>query len=128
MNTDFYLLSITMVISLLHSIFEILAIKNEISFWSNVKSHKGLSLRSLYYNLFVSIVIFLYLFDNDTSMMILASTGINILISAWKIVKTSNMTFKSTFPFFETHYQDVYTETTEQYDQIAIRYMSYFLM
>ena len=128
MNTDFYLLTITWIVSVLHTIFEMLAIKNEISFWKNVKSHQGLSLRSLYYNFYVAVIIFLYLLDNDTSMLIISSTGINIFISLWKVIKTSNFKRKSSFPYFEAQYQDQYMATTDEYDQIAMRYMSYFLM
>jgi len=44
LETDPTLFIVTMIVSLLHSIFEILAIKNEVQFWKNVESHKGLSL------------------------------------------------------------------------------------
>ena len=48
-DTDPILFGVTMLVSMLHSIFEILAVKNEIQFWKNVKTHKGLSLRTLNY-------------------------------------------------------------------------------
>jgi hypothetical protein len=44
LETDPILFIVTMVVSCLHSVFEVLAIKNDISFWKNVESHKGLSL------------------------------------------------------------------------------------
>jgi hypothetical protein len=49
METDPILFIVTMIVSTLHSIFEFLAVKNDIQFWRNVESHKGLSLRSLNY-------------------------------------------------------------------------------
>ena len=102
LETDFILFVVTAIVSLLHTIFEFLAVKHEIQFWKNVKSHKGLSLRTLNYSFFVSVIIFLYLLDNETSWMILMSTGVGIGVSFWKIVKTSKLTFKKTYPYYET--------------------------
>jgi hypothetical protein len=50
-ETDKYLLGITMVVSLLHSVFECLAFKNDISFWNNKESMEGISVKSLYFQL-----------------------------------------------------------------------------
>ena len=68
-----------------------LAIKNDIYFWKNVESHKGLSLKTLNYSLFISIVIFLYLLDNDTNKMILVTSFIEIIVNIWKIFKTNKI-------------------------------------
>ena len=65
----------------LHTLFDFLAFKNDISFWKNNKSMKGLSLGSMLLNLFFQTVIFLYLMDNDTSYMILVSSGVGL--AAW---------------------------------------------
>jgi len=92
-ETDPILFMVTMVVGFLHSIFEVLAVKNEIAFWKNVKSHKGLSLKTLNYTLFISIVIFLYLLDNDTNSMILVTQFIEIIINIWKILKTNKIQF-----------------------------------
>tara|TARA_B110000503_G_C7056263_1_gene374594 strand:- start:620 stop:907 length:288 start_codon:yes stop_codon:yes gene_type:complete len=91
LETDPILFIVTMIVSCLHSIFEMLAIKNDISFWKNVESHKGLSLKTLNYSLFISIVIFLYLLDNDTNKMILVTSFIEIIVNIWKILKTNKI-------------------------------------
>jgi Zn-dependent protease with chaperone function len=54
-----------MVVSLAHSIFEMLAFKNEIHFWKNRDSLKGISVRSLFINLGMQILIFFYLMDKE---------------------------------------------------------------
>ena len=41
------LLAITFAVSLLHSVFDVLAFKNDIGFWRNKKSMEGLSARSI---------------------------------------------------------------------------------
>ena len=104
LETDPILFIVKMVVSCLHSVFEVLAIKNDISFWKNVESHKGLSLQSLNYSLFMSIVIFLYLFDNDTNWMILVTSFIQIFIDFWKILKTNKIKIKKEWPFYESLY------------------------
>jgi len=42
-----YYLAVTMIVSTLHSVFEFLAMKNDIMFWRNIESHQGISLKSL---------------------------------------------------------------------------------
>jgi hypothetical protein len=48
---------------------------------------KGLSFRSMVINLFFQTVIFLYLLDNETSWMILFSSGTGLAIEVWKLRK-----------------------------------------
>ena len=67
-------------VSVLHTVFDCLAFKNDIAFWKNNKSMRGLSLGSMLLNLFFQTVIFLYLLDNDTSWMILFSSGMGLAI------------------------------------------------
>lgn len=66
LETNPYLLAVTGIVSMLHTVFDILAFKNDISFFKNKKSMEGLSLRSMIVNCFFSLVILLYLADNDT--------------------------------------------------------------
>lgn len=56
---------------MLHSLFECLAFKNDIQFWNSKEDMEGISVKSLYLNLGMSFVITLYLFDNETSMLVL---------------------------------------------------------
>ena len=109
-----YLLGITMCVSMLHSVFDFLAFKNgktpnttdtillldislskcqllafpaDIQFWNKNKSMEGLSAKSVVLNFICQFIIFLYLLDNDTSWMILASSGVGVCIEFWKIGK-----------------------------------------
>lgn len=45
-----YLLALTMAVSMLHSVFDFLAFKNDIGFWKENKSMEGLSARSIVIN------------------------------------------------------------------------------
>jgi len=87
-ETSPWLLALTMFVSILHTVFDVLAFKNDISFWKNNKSMQGLSLGSMLLNLFFQTVIFLYLVDSEgTSWMILASSGVGLAIEVWKVGK-----------------------------------------
>ena len=47
-----YFLGLTMFVSLLHSVFDMLAFKNDIGFWKNKKNVEGLSVRTISINCF----------------------------------------------------------------------------
>lgn len=100
LETDPILLSVTIIVSLLHTIFEILAFKNDINFWQTKDSMEGISVKTLYLQTGCSIIIFLYLLDNETSFMILFSNGFGILLDFWKIKKASKVIKIEKFPYF----------------------------
>jgi len=55
-------LGITMVVSLLHSVFDMLAFKNDIGFWKNKKNVQGLSVRTISINCFCQVCLGCLLF------------------------------------------------------------------
>jgi hypothetical protein len=151
-ETNPFLLGVTGVVSMLHMLFDILAFKNDISFWRKNKSLEGLSVRTICLNAFFQMIIFLYLMDNDTSWMILFSSGIGLLIEFWKIQKAFKVKINQPepepgskeaeekaklpvawyawfLPFkleFET--SQSYTQTnTAEYDEIATRHLSFLM-
>lgn len=104
LETSPYLLAITVVVSITHSIFEFLAFKNgkysamtmlrlfiksfitsDIQFWKNRTSLEGLSVRSVFFNVFQSVIVLLYVIDNDTNTIIKISVGIGLIIEMWKV-------------------------------------------
>ncbi len=48
-------LAITFAVSMLHSVFDVLAFKNDIGFWRNKKSVEGLSVRTVGINCFCQV-------------------------------------------------------------------------
>ena len=116
----------------LHTLFDFLAFKNDISFWKNNKSMKGLSLGSMLLNLFFQTVIFLYLMDNDTSYMILVSSGVGLAIEVWKVKKAVKrvgvvMPAQSggRLPRLEVVPMDSYTlSSTRVHDEEAMSYLA----
>jgi hypothetical protein len=48
-ETDKVLLGVTLFVSCLHTIFEVLAFKSDISFWRNMDSTEGISVKTLWF-------------------------------------------------------------------------------
>jgi len=149
LDSNPYLLATTGVVSILHMIFEMLAFKNDVSHWRKKKDNVGTSFRSIIGNVVMQTIVFLYLLDNNenTSWMILFSSGMGIAIEAWKITKTVNVRVRPTpetaeqraaaglpsyfqywpLPYyvaFEDKHQLSETEKkTQEYDEIAFKYL-----
>lgn len=82
-----YRFILTQVISYIHIFFEYLAFKDDWKFFSGRKTFSGISISSLLFAQLRSIIIFLYLYDSDTSYIVLISIGKDIVYNLWKIIK-----------------------------------------
>lgn len=118
METNPYLLGVTIIVSIVHSIFEFLAFKNgkqlmpqtfflpgllftlshlhtlfpsDIQFWNSRQSLEGLSVRSIIFGVFQSLVVLLYILDNETNFVVQVSVFIGLLIDLWKITKVMDV-------------------------------------
>ncbi|CAH4037745.1 cleft lip and palate transmembrane protein 1 homolog [Pieris brassicae] len=131
LDTSPYLLGLTISVSILHSIFELLAFKNDIQFWNNRQSLEGLSVRSVFFNVFQSTVVLLYVLDNETNVMVRISCFIGLMIEIWKINKVMDVKLNREdrifgFPKISLTDKGSYVESsTKQYDMLAFRYLSW---
>jgi hypothetical protein len=134
LDSNSYLLATTFIVSILHMIFEALAFKSDVQHWRKKKDNVGTSLRSILANVVMQAVIFLYLLDNNehTSWMIIFSQGMGIAIEAWKVTKTVNVRVRPaaagalipyTIAFEDKHQLSETEKKTEEYDQIAFKYL-----
>ena len=141
LDSNPYLLALTMVVSLFHMLFDFLAFKNDVTFWRNAKSTAGLSGRTVLLNTGCQLVVLLYLVDNETSWMILMSTAVGVLIECWKIPKLFRVSVDGAWPFLHIDPKEVATDSegkgvtaqdqlmllTIKYDREAMRLMAYLL-
>ena len=134
LETDPILLGITMVVSLVHTVFEFLAFKNDIQFWKSRKTLEGLSVRVVFFNLFQSLIVFLYILDNETNFLIMIGTGIALLIDLWKITKVVKFEFVpgekilGFIPKISVKELPSYAESpTKEFDKMAFTYLSWIL-
>ncbi|KAJ3800381.1 cleft lip and palate associated transmembrane protein, partial [Lentinula aff. detonsa] len=134
-ETNPWFLGLTGLVSVLHMLFEMLAFKSDVSHWRQKKEMVGVSVRLIVTNVFVQIVILLYLIDNNenTSWMILFGSGMGVIIEAWKITKAVDISIVaapgSWFPYKldirDKHVLSEDEKKTQEYDQLAFRYVSY---
>lgn len=132
LDTNPYLLGITIVVTILHSVFELLAFKNDIQFWNNRKSLEGLSVRSVFFGVFQSLIVLLYVLDNETNFMIKVSCFIGLGIEVWKIQKVVNINVSKEnlvfgfLPRISFTDKGSYVESsTKQYDNLAFKYLGW---
>jgi hypothetical protein len=132
-DTNIYLLGLTMVVSVLHSVFDFLAFKNDVQHWRSRKSYRGLSGRTVALNVFLQIIILLYLLDNDTSYLVLVSTAVGVLIEIWKLRRVMVVSLSTTERYFgiipKLHIEgkSSYRGKTAEYDALAFRYLSWVM-
>ncbi|PPQ68302.1 hypothetical protein CVT25_001390 [Psilocybe cyanescens] len=138
LETNPWFLALTGLVSLLHVVFEMLAFKSDVSHWRTKKEMVGVSVRmaQIVTNVFVQLVILLYLVDNNenTSWMILMGSGMGVIIEAWKITKAvdikiipspagSHLPYK--LDITDKHVLSEDEKKTQEYDRLAFRYVSY---
>eukprot|EP00026_Physarum_polycephalum_P004364 Phypoly_transcript_04382.p1 GENE.Phypoly_transcript_04382~~Phypoly_transcript_04382.p1 ORF type:complete len:377 (+),score=58.41 Phypoly_transcript_04382:840-1970(+) len=129
METSPYLLALTFLVSVLRSVFDFLAFKNDISFWRQNKSVEGISVRTIMMNCACQLIVLLYLFDNETSYLILISCCIGFAIEVWKVSKAMIVTIDRSGPFPKLKFQDKqeYVSKTKEYDEYAMKKLSKLL-
>lgn len=132
LETNPYLLGLTVLISILHSVFELLAFKNDIQFWNNRKSLEGLSVRSVFFGVFQSLIVLLYVLDNETNFMIRVSCFIGLGIEVWKIQKVVDFKLNKEDRIFGILPRLTFSDkgsyvdsSTKVYDNLAFKYLGW---
>merc|ERR1740137_378141 len=130
LETNIYLLVLTFVISIVHSVFEFLAFKNDIQFWNKKKSVEGLSVRSVFFNVFQNLIVVLYVFDSDTNTVIRISCFVGLAIEIWKVTKVQDVSFDfenkvlGLFPRIKLDDKKDYKDSgTKEFDRMAFKYL-----
>ncbi|XP_053469240.1 lipid scramblase CLPTM1L isoform X1 [Ictalurus furcatus] len=128
-DTNLYFLALTFFVAAFHLLFDFLAFKNDISFWKQKKSMVGMSSKAVLWRCFSTLVIFLYLLDEQTSLLVLIPAGVGSLIEVWKVKKAFKIYifWKGLTPTFMFGKSDESERRTEEYDSLAMKYLSYVL-
>lgn len=91
-------------------------------FWRDRKNLQGLSVRSVLISAVFQVIILLYLLEEDTSILILASVAISTLIELWKITKV--LRIQVGFWYVRISDRASYAATpTQKYDDKAVRWL-----
>ncbi|GMS88401.1 hypothetical protein PENTCL1PPCAC_10576, partial [Pristionchus entomophagus] len=134
LETNPILMAVIAAVSLLHTVFEFLAFKNDIQFWKERKNFEGLSMRTVFWGIGQNVIVFLYVCDNDTNFMVKVSLLIGIAIECWKVPKCFNIEVDHSNPIlgvlprvsFNPARSYVESETSE-YDNMAFRYLRWVM-
>jgi len=124
-DTNLVLLLVTFGVSAVHLLFDFLAFKSDINFWRGKKSMEGLSRKTILWRAFSQSVIFLYLMDEETSLLVLIPAGVGALIEIWKVTKALHVTVSMSGLKFGAD-SKVEADTAEL-DGVAMKYLSWVL-
>jgi len=125
-----YILGLTFIISIIHTLLDVLAFKNEIQFWRNRKSLEGQSVRTIYINLICNVIILLYILDHEeTSWIIILNCVLGVAIEGWKITKSAKIEIKkwNNIPYPTFIDKESYSKRTKEHDLKAMKYLYYLL-
>ena len=91
---------------------------------------EGLSVRSVFFNVFQSLVVLLYVMDNETNTLIKISCFVGLGIEVWKITKVSDVSIDperkilGIFPKIIINDKGDYEESgTKEFDRMAFKYL-----
>lgn len=127
LTTNFYVLLATLLVSLLHTFFDFLAFKNDIQFWRKQDDLTGLSVRTIIVNAVSQSIILAYLWEQRSSVVILASSAAGLAIEVWKVFRALRVSWRWTrwrvpVPRFQDRAS--YEARTKDLDSQAMRYLS----
>ena len=117
-HTNPVLLYTTVAISALHLLFDVLAFKNDVSFWSSVDTMEGLSSRSLILNQGMEFIILLYLFEEEASWLVKVTSVFSLILGVFKIVKSLRV------KKLDREKSSGGTSLTDEIDRLAFKYLS----
>jgi len=129
-DTNTYLLAFSGCFILCHTLFSMLAFKNDIQFWRKNESMKGLSARSMGVSWACQLITCLYLLNSkETSRLILFEIVLDMGLATWKIRKAMNLKFVLRPPFIEFTGKAGYDSAgTAKHDEVAFKYMVSMLL
>lgn len=131
-DTNMVLLLLTVVVASTHLVLDFLALRHDINYWKTRTDLSGVSGRSVLWRAFSQTVVFFYLLDEKTSLLVLVPSGLNTLLEMWKVKKIVIFVPNRTrwgLPFYsmELKRSSRGEELTQQLDAEAMRYLTYLL-
>lgn len=130
---DMWLLAAVFVISMLHIQFDVLAMRSDLSFWASTTSLKGISVRTLGWQLLSQIVITGYVFTEGASMLVWVPQVGYCLVSLGKYLRGAGLRCGRTklagciparYPYFDAAFRATASQgPTSVYDAEATSFM-----
>jgi hypothetical protein len=93
-----------------------------------------LSVRSVFFNVFQSLIVMLYVLDNEANTLIRIGCGVGLAIEVWKINKVIDIKVNRSTKVFGIFPQLIFKDkgsyvesSTKEYDRLAFKYLSWAL-
>jgi hypothetical protein len=90
-ETSLVLLGTTIAVSTLHLLFDILALQEDVHFWSSATSMRGLAVSALLWQLVCDVVVTAYLAHEQASLLITVPSAMAILVGTWKVTRAFSL-------------------------------------
>lgn len=90
-DTPAWLLSLTFAVSIVHLLFDVLALKSDVQFWAGAQSLRGISVRSLGIQCVSNVVITTFLAREGSSLLVTVPQGALAALDFWKITRASGL-------------------------------------
>uniref|UniRef100_A0A0R3WWA3 Lipid scramblase CLPTM1L n=1 Tax=Hydatigena taeniaeformis TaxID=6205 RepID=A0A0R3WWA3_HYDTA len=126
-ETNLYLLLTTVVVSAFHLFFDFLAFKNDVQFWRNAENTTGISIRTIVWRCFSTSIIFLYLYEEKSSLLVVIPSGISAIIEFWKLCRMTKVSF-SLRGGVSIGQRSREEEETDKLDAYFMRRLMYFMI
>ena len=132
-ETPLWLLGLTFVISAVHLLFDMLALKSDVSFWSSSTSLRGLSVRALAADFVSQCVITAFLASEGSSLLVLVPQALSNLLGLWKLLRAFGVVWTLRWrvlpvPAFDARFAATASEAgTAKYDAEALSYLGALL-
>lgn len=129
-NTNSYLLAATMVVSVLHIIFEFLAFKHDVVFWQSCDIetlNKYMSVQSIVVGIFFQVLLLMYLWDESANVLVLISSVVAIVIDVGKVWKAMSLTTRWIFGVLPVPWlrnRSTTREKVDDFDGMAMRWLA----
>ena len=111
-DNSFSYLVFMFTVNILHVLFSFLSMKNNISFYGDIKSSRGISVKKLYFDVVFEAVIILYLIENETSVLVTIMAGFQLLMAIWIALRVTKFekTPENRFPYYQLAKSESNTE------------------
>jgi len=132
-NTNPYLLVVTLVVSVLHMVFEFLAFKNDVEFFQGCDAetlNKYVSVQSILVGIVMQSLLLLYLWDEAANFLVLITSVAAILIDMWKVTRAMKVEWTKLLGIVPcpTLVSKVKKEKADDFDSIAMKYLGLALL
>ena len=94
-----YLVVAFFMLSLAQTVLRFFTIRQEYRFWKEIENNRGVSLKTLFYELIFSAILTLYVYEHNSSKMVIGFSLLDMGVTLWKFSRTFSLRVGGGFPW-----------------------------